>query len=126
MEDPTVCNLTECLLRAGVTAIFVFNDIMILGVSEKVEEKGPTIGKHIVLVGFDNREFSLGVAGGITTAETPLNDMGRKCAELIIQQLNKRRIGKRRILLPCKLHIRISVSDLVSVPREQHYAEVRP
>ncbi|MDR3145830.1 MAG: LacI family transcriptional regulator [Treponema sp.] len=105
-------NLTENLLRAGVTAIFVFNDIMALGVSEKVEEKGLSIGKHIALAGFDNREFSRGVAGGITTVETPLNDMGRKCAELIIQQLNKRRVGKKRILLPCRMHVRTSVSEV--------------
>jgi LacI family transcriptional regulator len=111
--------LTEKLLKAGVTAIFAFNDIMALGASEKVEEKGLVVGKHIALAGFDNREFSRGVTGGITTVETPLNGIGRKCAELVIQQLDKRRVGKKRILLPCRLHVRTSVSGVTPAPRKK-------
>ncbi|MDR2160361.1 MAG: LacI family transcriptional regulator [Treponema sp.] len=109
-------HLTEELLKAGVTAIFAFNDIMALGASEKVEEKGLSIGKHIALAGFDNREFSRGITRGITTVETPLNGIGRKCAELVIQQLDKRRGGKKRILLPCKIHVRTSVAAVAGGP----------
>jgi LacI family transcriptional regulator len=104
-------NLVDKLIKAKVTAIFVFNDIMALGVCERAEECGLVIGKDIAIAGFDNREFSYGVKSGLTTVETPLNNIGRKCAELIIQQLNKRRIGKKRIFLPCTLHTRTSVSE---------------
>jgi LacI family transcriptional regulator len=107
----SACALADKLLDTGVTAIFVLNDIMALGVCEQAEKRGLVIGKDIAVAGFDNREFSRGVKGGITTVETPLNDIGRKCAELIIQQLNKRRIGKKRILLPCTLHPRTSTSE---------------
>jgi LacI family transcriptional regulator len=110
-------HLMEKLLKAGITAVFVFNDVMALGAGEKIEERGLVIGKQIALVGFDNREFSQGVMEGITTVETPLNAMGRKCAELIIQQLDKWRIGKKQILLPCKLHIRTSTSVIMPKPQ---------
>ncbi|MDR2020187.1 MAG: substrate-binding domain-containing protein [Treponema sp.] len=104
-------HLADRLLKADVTAIFVFNDIMALGVCERAGERGLVIGKDIAIAGFDNREFSCGVEGGLTTVETPLNGIGRKCAELVIQQLNKRRIGRKRIFLPCTLHTRTSVSE---------------
>jgi LacI family transcriptional regulator len=102
-------NLADVLLDAGVTAIFAFNDTMALGVYEKAMERGYTIGKDIGLAGFDNRDLSHGVKTGITTAETPLNDMGRKCAEFIIKQLNGRWTGKKRFYLPCTLHERPSL-----------------
>jgi LacI family transcriptional regulator len=103
--------LTDKLLNTGVRAVFVFNDIMALGVYERAEERGFVVGKDVAVAGFDNREFSHGVKSGLTTVETPLNSIGRKCAELIIQQLKKRRISKKRILLPCTLHLRASVSE---------------
>jgi LacI family transcriptional regulator len=106
---PSAYNLTDRLIEAGVTAIFAFNDVMALGVQERAGERGLVIGKDLALAGFDNRDLSHGINAGITTAETPLNGIGRKCAELIIKQLNSRRTSPKRFYLPCTLHIRSSV-----------------
>lgn len=102
-------HLTEKLLEAGVTAIFAFSDVMALGAHEKAGERGLVIGKDLALAGFDNRDLSRGVKEGITTAETPLNGMGRKCAELIIKQLGSRRTVPKRFYLPCTVHERPSL-----------------
>ena len=100
--------LTEELLRKNVDAIFAFNDVMALGAFEKAEEQGLAIGKDLALAGFDNRDLSRGVKTGITTAETPLNAIGRKCAELVLKQLGSRRSPSKRFFLPCTLHVRSS------------------
>jgi LacI family transcriptional regulator len=64
-------NLAETLLETDVTAIFVFNDIMALGVCKRAEERGLVVGTDIAITGFDNREFSHGVKSGITTVAPP-------------------------------------------------------
>jgi LacI family transcriptional regulator len=101
--------LTGALLAAGVSAIFAFNDEMALGVQERAAERGLAVGKDIALAGFDNRELSRGVKTGITTVETPLNSIGRKCGELVIKQIKNRRAAKKTVYLPCTLHVRTPV-----------------
>jgi LacI family transcriptional regulator len=103
--------LSEALFDAGVTAIFSFNDLMASGVYERAAGRGLVIGGDISLVGFDNRDISLGYTPQLATVEPPLNEIGRKCAELILNQLKRRRIRKKRIYLPCIIHERKSVSE---------------
>jgi LacI family transcriptional regulator len=103
--------LAATLLDAGVSAIFSFNDLMASGVYERVVERGLKIGEDISLFGFDNRDISQGHTTGISTVELPLNGMGRTCAELIIGQIQRRRMGKKRISLPCIIHERNSIAE---------------
>jgi LacI family transcriptional regulator len=105
-------NLASELLEKKVTAIFAFNDVMALGAQERAAEKGLVIGKDISLAGFDNRDLSNGVKTGLTTTETPLNAMGRKCAELVIKQIGSRRPLSKRFYLPCTLCERASVGEV--------------
>jgi LacI family transcriptional regulator len=103
-------SLSGPLLDKGVTAVFSFNDLMASGVYDRAVERGLVVGTDLSLFGFDNREISQGYIPSISTVEVPLNDMGRKCAEIILNQVKHRRIGKKRVLLPCTIHERKSVS----------------
>jgi LacI family transcriptional regulator len=102
---------SDTLLDQGVTAIFSFNDLMAAGVYDRAVERGLHIGRELSLFGFDNREISQGYIPNISTVEVPLNDMGRNCAEIILNQVKHRRVGKKRIYLPCIIHERKSVSQ---------------
>jgi LacI family transcriptional regulator len=103
--------LSEILFDAGVTAIFSFNDLMASGVYERAVGRGLIIGGNLSLFGFDNRDISLGYTPQIATVEPPLNAIGRKCAEIILYQIKRRRIKKKRFYLPCTIHERKSVSE---------------
>jgi len=103
---------TDALLNAGVSAIFCFNDLMASGVYERCTEKGLVIGKDISLVGFDNREISLGYSPHISTVEPPLNEIGRKSAELVLTQIKTNKALTDQVYLDCILHIRGSISEL--------------
>jgi LacI family transcriptional regulator len=109
-ERLTGYKLGAALIDMGVSAIFAFNDLMASGVYECAEERGLKIGKDISLFGFDNRDISNGYIPGIATVEAPLADMGRKCAEIILTAINKHRIGKKRIYLPCSILLRGSLA----------------
>ena len=111
-ERPSGYRLAALLLDRRVTAIFSFNDMMASGVYERASERGLEIGRDISLFGFDNRDISLGYRPALSTVEPPLNKIGRRCAEIIFAQINRRRTGKKRVYLPCAILERKSVAVL--------------
>ncbi|MDR0497430.1 MAG: LacI family DNA-binding transcriptional regulator [Treponema sp.] len=95
--------LAASLLDKKVSAIFSFNDLMASGVYERAAERGLEIGKDISLFGFDNRDISQGYMPALSTVEPPLNEIGRRCAEIILSQIKNRKTGRKRIYLPCTI-----------------------
>ena len=104
--------LASKLLDEGVSAIFSFNDLMACGVYERATERGVQIGKDISLFGFDNRDISQSYIPALSTVQPPLNEIGRYCAEIILNQINKPRTGGKRIYLPCTILERQSAAQL--------------
>jgi LacI family transcriptional regulator len=104
--------LAACLLDQKVSAIFSFNDVMASGVYEQAGERGLKIGRDISIFGFDNRDISQGYFPALSTVQPPLNDIGRRCAEIILGQIKRRKSGKKRILLPCSILERQSVGTV--------------
>ena len=70
------------------TAVFCFNDLMAAGVYDYLYEKKLVPGKDISVAGYDNRTMSQYLKPALTTVEIPLYDIGRKSAELILNQIN--------------------------------------
>lgn len=100
------------LKELGCTAIFCFNDLMASGVYEWVTEQGLEVGTDISLFGFDNRDISRGYTRKISTVELPLSEIGRKSAELVLQQVNGEIPDTKHLLLPCNILERNSVGFL--------------
>lgn len=112
-ERPSGYRLAGILLNQKVTAIFSFNDLMASGVYERALELGLRIGKDISLFGFDNRDISQGYTPALSTVQPPLNEIGRRCARIILNQIKKRRVtDTKRVYLPCAILERCSVSAL--------------
>ena len=109
-ERPSGYRLAAFLLDRHVTAIFSFNDVMASGVYECASERGLKIGRDISLFGFDNRDISLGYIPALSTVEPPLNEIGRRAAEIVLRQIKSSRTGKKRIYLPCTILERSSVA----------------
>lgn len=70
------------------TAVFCFNDLMAAGVYDYLYEKKLVPGRDISVAGYDNRTMSQFLKPTLTTVEIPLFDIGRKSAELILNQIN--------------------------------------
>ena len=107
-ERPSGYRLAAALLDQGISAIFSFNDLMASGVYQQAYERGFQIGKDISLFGFDNRDISQGYIPALSTVEPPLNEIGRCSADIILRQIERRKIGKKRIYLPCTILERAS------------------
>ena len=73
--------------NADYTAVFCFNDLMAAGVYDYLYENKLVPGKDISVAGYDNRAMSQYLKPTLTTVEIPLYDIGRKSAELILNQI---------------------------------------
>ena len=81
-------NAKALLEGSDYTAVFCFNDLMAAGVYDYLYEKNLVPGKDISVACYDNRTISKYLKPALTTVEIPLNDIGRKSAELILNQIN--------------------------------------
>lgn len=92
------------------TAIFALNDYMAGGVIDAAGELGLNIPRDLSLVGFDNRECSYSYTPKLTTMGLPLNAMGAKSAEILINLINHRQKDHlKNVKLKCELLQRKSV-----------------
>lgn len=80
-------NAKLLLKDSDYTAIFCFNDLMAAGVYDYLYEKKLVPGKDISVAGYDNRTMSQYLKPALTTVEIPLYDIGRKSAELLLNQI---------------------------------------
>lgn len=92
------------------SAIFAANDDLAFGVIDALRERGLKAGEDMAVVGYDDLEMAQLV--GLTTIHQPMEQMGRKGAEVLLAALNE---GTRRptlYTLPVNLIERASSSKL--------------
>ena len=109
-ERPSGYRLAASILDQKATAIFSFNDLMACGVYEQAAARGLKVGKDISLFGFDNRDISLVNIPELSTVQPPLSEIGKSCAEIILNQIKHKKTVKKKIYLPCTILERLSVS----------------
>ena len=101
------------LLDMGVSAIFAFNDMMASGVYSCCIDRGLAVGRDLSLFGYDNLNITEAYYPPLSSVEPPLNEMGRKSAELILSQIRgEAEKLQPEYLLPCAIHLRGSVCQL--------------
>ena len=103
----------DILIDQKVTAIFAFNDMMIYGVYKRCMERKLAVGKDISLMGYDNIISDECYSPSISSVNFPLSEMGRKCAEIVLEQIKNRKIGNKSFLLPCTLCERESIGKCI-------------
>lgn len=87
------------------TAIFASNDIMAFGVMEAARERGLRIPNDISIVGFDGTPQASMVHPNLTTVQQPLEQMGRKATQMLLQYISDPTTPPERVELPTKLII---------------------
>ncbi len=66
------------------SAIFASNDDMAVGLISVMNQKGLSVPRDISVVGFDDTRIAECVYPRLTTVRQPIEDMGRKAAELLL------------------------------------------
>ena len=91
-------------------AIFCANDTTALSAIIYLRENGYKVPEDVLIVGFSNEPFSEVVTPSISTIKQPGFEMGKKAAELIIEEIQSVNKNKRSqtILMPTQLIVRDS------------------
>ncbi|MGB4272322.1 MAG: LacI family DNA-binding transcriptional regulator [Propionicimonas sp.] len=101
----------ELLKHPEVTAAFVANDEMSLGVLHAMHEQGVGCPRPISLVGFDDTPDSPFYFPGLTTVRQDFDALGQRCVELLLQLIEGEAVPKGMVNLPPALVIRGSTAS---------------
>lgn len=95
----------ECLellrLPQRPTAIFSMSDLMAYGAINAALQSGLQIPDDLSIHGFDNLESSSFLRPALTTVSLPLQEMGRRTAQTMLQLLKGEAPKEPGILIPC-------------------------
>ncbi|RJL32729.1 LacI family DNA-binding transcriptional regulator [Bailinhaonella thermotolerans] len=91
-----------------VTAVFVANDQMALGVLRALAEAGVRVPERISVVGFDDIPESAYFSPPLTTVRQDFGAVGRHSIELLLRQMAGGARGGERLVVPPELVVRSS------------------
>jgi LacI family transcriptional regulator len=102
------CTQQLLSLETPPTALFVSNDVMAFGAMEAARVHGLQIPTDLSIIGFDDIPQAAHVHPGLTTVRQPLEEMGRRAAELLLRYIANPQAEVERIELPTELILRDS------------------
>src|ERR1700754_1888511 len=94
----------DLALARGVTAVLAFNDLMAVGVMNRLAARGVTVPAEMSVIGFDDVEISAMTTEPLTTVRMPMEAAGRAAVDLLLEEPDDP-AGRRR-WLPTQLIVR--------------------
>jgi DNA-binding LacI/PurR family transcriptional regulator len=93
---------------ADVTAVFVANDQMALGLLRAFTELGVSVPGQVSVAGFDDIPESEFFSPPLTTVRQDFDEVGRRCIDLLLRRIESDSTGYERTLVPAELVVRAS------------------
>lgn len=90
------------------SALFCCNDILAVGALQAAKDVGIRIPEQLALVSFDNTILARVTDPPLTSVAQPMEHMGRKVVELIVEELWEPSIMRQRIVMRPELIVRMS------------------
>ena len=109
-EEGGYCAM-QSLLTAHPDAVFIASDSMALGATRAIQEKGLRIPQDVAVIGFDDIASSSLSTPTLSTVRQPIQEMGAKAAEAIIELILNPETGPQKIVLETELVLRESTGN---------------
>lgn len=90
------------------TALFVNNNLLMLGALLAIKELGLRCPRDIALLGFDDHPWAAVSAPPLSVVRQPGHEIGRTAAEMLCALINGRPVENRSVNLDCELILRES------------------
>jgi LacI family fructose operon transcriptional repressor len=97
-------------LEPRPTALFVDNNMMMLGALEAIRESGLRVPEELSVVGFDDMPWATLLHPPLTTVAQPTNELGRRAVEDLLERLDQPNKPVSHVQLMPKLIIRESTA----------------
>lgn len=75
-------------VASGATAVVAFNDLMALGILDRLRGRGVRVPEDISVVGFDDVAFATLVSPALTTVRVPHIGLGQSAVDLLVGMLD--------------------------------------
>jgi DNA-binding LacI/PurR family transcriptional regulator len=95
-----------------VTAVFVANDSMAVGVLRAFQERGVNVPGDISVVGFDDVPEASYLAPALTTVRQDFGEVARRSLELLLDQIASGNRAAKRVVVGTTLVVRESTSQV--------------
>ncbi len=103
-------------LATPPSAIFVTNQLMLLGALRALRERGISVPDRMSVIGFDDSPFAELLDPPLTTIAQPTSELGTIAAQLLLDRVVRGYTGAARtIVLPPELRVRSSVTRVSNV-----------
>ncbi len=103
----------DLVLATGVTAALAYNDLIALGVLNRLADRGVSVPDELSIVGSDDIDFAAMCTPQLTTVAMPKELSGRTAVELLLRWLDNRssdHISRTQRSLPTQLIVRSSTA----------------
>lgn len=97
--------------KVDFDAVYAFTDTLAIGAQNRLRAIGKRVPEDVFVAGFSGTELSTIVSPQITTMEPPLEEMGRKAAELVMEKIGKPDMENRVVVLKTTMKCRESTGE---------------
>ena len=94
---------------SGATAVIAHNDLMALGIVDRLRQRGTAVPDRISVVGFDDVPAATHTTPALTTVGVPLHRLGRTAVELLLDESPE---PEGDVTVPVSLVVRSSTTPL--------------
>src|SRR5665647_1572930 len=74
----------DLVAASGVSAVVAHNDLMAVGILDRLRQRGTLVPEQVCVVGFDDMPAATYVSPALTTIQVPLDLLGRIAVDLLI------------------------------------------
>ncbi|WP_311316174.1 substrate-binding domain-containing protein [Domibacillus indicus] len=92
------------------TAVFASTEALAIGALQGARGRNVQVPSELSIIGFDNTILSTICEPPLTTIAQPIDEMGKKVVELLIEEIEKKKESKQRVILSPKLVVRSSTA----------------
>ncbi len=98
----------DAVLAAGATAVVAHNDMLAIGVMQRLAERGVAVPRDVSVVGFDDIVGAEFCSPTLTTLRERTADAGARAVEAVVAQAHARAAAPPTRVLPTQLVVRAS------------------
>lgn len=92
-------------------AVYAFTDTLAIGAMNRLQDIGKRVPDDVFVAGFSGTELSTIVSPRLTTMEPPLEEMGKKAAEMVMEKINNPEMECRKVILKTIMRKRESTGE---------------
>jgi LacI family transcriptional regulator len=96
--------------RSRPTAVFCANDLLALGVLQRLAQEGVRVPQDVAIVGYDDIEFASAAAVPLSSVRQPREQLGRAAARLLLEEATDEQHTHQQLVFDPELVVRASSS----------------